>query len=87
MGDLRFVPRAWDDYVWWQSQDRRTLRKINALLAECIRTPFEGTGKVEALRGDLSGYWSRRIDQHHRLVYTVDADGIVIVASCRDHYE
>jgi toxin YoeB len=73
------------DYTWWQSQDRKTLRRINALITDCLHQPFEGIGKPEPLRENLAGFWSRRIDDTHRLVYTVD-DGALIVIACRYHY-
>lgn len=76
---------AWEDYVWWQSQDRKTLRRINQLIREIDRNPFEGLGKPEPLRHELSGMWSRRIDQANRLVYEVSGD-MVVCHSCRDHY-
>ncbi|OYW40687.1 MAG: addiction module protein [Hydrogenophilales bacterium 12-61-10] len=85
MRAIRFVPDAWADYVWWQGQDKKTLKRINALVNEAARTPFEGIGKPEPLRGDLSGYWSRRIDDANRLVYRATDDDLVIVA-CRYHY-
>lgn len=81
-----FTPSAWDDYVYWQSQDKKTIKRINNLIKECQRTPFEGIGKPEALLGDLSGFWSRRIDEQHRLVYAVTEAEIAIIA-CRYHYE
>ncbi|KYQ73224.1 Txe/YoeB family addiction module toxin [Acinetobacter pragensis] len=81
-----FTPSAWDDYVFWQSQDKKTLKRINNLIKECQRTPFEGIGKPEALLGDLSGFWSRRIDEQHRLVYAATDAEITIIA-CRYHYE
>ncbi|WP_111884790.1 Txe/YoeB family addiction module toxin [Acinetobacter sp. CFCC 11171] len=81
-----FTLSAWDDYVYWQSQDKKTLKRINNLIKECQRTPFEGIGKPEALLGDLSGFWSRRIDEQHRLVYAVTDAEITIIA-CRYHYE
>lgn len=86
---LRFTPSAWADYVWWQSQDRKTLERINALIESALRTPFEGIGKPEPLSGDLSGFWSRRIDEKNRLVYALDgkADARAMsVISCRFHY-
>ena len=83
--NLVFLPDAWDDYLHWQATDRAMLRKLNRLIEECLRHPFEGTGKPEPLKGDLSGYWSRRIDREHRLVYRPVADAIV-VAQCRFHY-
>ncbi len=81
-----FTPSAWDDYIYWQGQDKKTLKRINNLIKECQRTPFEGIGKPEALLGDLSGFWSRRIDEQHRLVYAVTDAEITIIA-CRYHYE
>lgn len=81
-----FTPSAWDDYIYWQGQDKKTLKRINALIKECLRTPFEGIGKPEALLGDLSGLWSRRIDEKNRLVYEV-TDAVITIISCRYHYE
>jgi toxin YoeB len=86
--ELRFTPSAWTDYVWWQTQDRKTLKRINALIESALRTPFEGLGKPEPLVGDLSGFWSRRIDEKNRLVYAVDGKGgtrAMTVVSCRFH--
>lgn len=77
---------AWSDYTYWQQQDKKTLKRINLLLQETLRTPFSGIGKPEALRENLAGFWSRRIDDTHRLVYTVNNDDLVIIA-CRYHYE
>ncbi len=77
---------AWDHYVQWLDLDVKTVRKINALVKECQRTPFTGTGKPEALKGNLRGHWSRRINQEHRLVYRIEADMLIIV-QCRYHYE
>ena len=82
---LTWTIAAWDDYVWWQGQDKKTLRRINQLIQECLRHPFEGIGKPEPLRENLSGFWSRRIDQEHRLVYRADGENLVIIA-CRYHY-
>ena len=72
--------------MWWQGQDRKTLKRINLLIADALRHPFEGIGKPEPLRENLSGFWSRRIDDTHRLVYGVSEDNLVIIA-CRYHYE
>ena len=80
-----FAPLAWATYLYWQRQDRRTLDRINDLIRECLRDPFGGIGKPEPLKRDLSGFWSRRIDQTHRLVYRVDAGDVEIVSS-RYHY-
>ena len=82
---LAWTQEAWADYIYWQSQDRKTLKRINALIADVLRTPLEGIGKPEALRENLSGFWSRRIDQTNRLVYAVDTEQITII-SCRYHY-
>lgn len=82
---LLWEDRAWEDYLYWQTQDKKTLKRINALIAEMRRTPFEGIGKPEPLKGNLSGYWSRRIDEVNRIVYFEQSDTIYIV-SCREHY-
>jgi len=83
--NLTFSERAWGQYCHWQDADPKMLRKVNALIKECLRRPFEGTGKPEPLRGDLAGFWSRRIDREHRLVYRPTADALLI-AQCRYHY-
>lgn len=83
--ELVFMTNAWEDYLYWQKIDKKTLKKVNELIKECIRTPFEGTGKPEKLKDDLSGWWSRRITHEHRLVYRVDRDNLII-AQCRKHY-
>lgn len=83
---LLWEDRAWEDYLYWQSQDRRTLKRLNALINEIKRSPFEGIGKPEPLKGSLSGYWSRRIDETNQIVY-FERGGIVYVISCRGHYE
>ncbi|MDP2765728.1 MAG: Txe/YoeB family addiction module toxin [Brevundimonas sp.] len=82
---VTFQDEGWEDYLHWQVHDRKLLAKINALIKECSRTPFTGTGKPEPLRGELSGWWSRRIDQGHRLIYRKTDDGLLI-AQCRYHY-
>lgn len=82
---LIFSEQAWADYLHWQAQDAKLLIRINGLIKECTRTPFTGTGKPEPLRGPLSGWWSRRITQEHRLVYRPSDDGLLI-AQCRYHY-
>ena len=84
--DIRFVPDAWDGYVWRQSQDRKTLKRINTLIEAAAREPFAGLGKPEPLVGNLAGYWSRRIDGAHRLVYRATDAELVIIA-CRFHYD
>jgi toxin YoeB len=82
---LCWTAAAWQDYLYWQKQDRKTLRRINRLLAAAIRDPFAGSGKPEALKGGLSGFWSRRIDHVNRLVYAVDEVTLTVI-SCRYHY-
>lgn len=77
---------AWADYLWWQSQDRKILRRINALIKDALRGDNAGIGKPERLKGNLSGNWSRRITEEHRLVYYLESDRLHIV-SCRYHYE
>lgn len=85
-----FSDRAWEDYMYWQAQDRKKLKKLNKLIDDISRTPYAGTGHPEPLKGELEGYWSRRIDGEHRLVYKVDDDddGVVLrIAQCRHHYD
>ena len=77
---------AWEDYMYWQTQDKKTLKRINILLKDIERGSFDGIGKPEPLRGDLNGFWSRRIDGVNRLVYRVSGDVMEIV-SCKGHYE
>ena len=76
---------AWEDYLYWQTQDKKTLKKINALIKDIDRNGYDGIGKPEPLTGDLTGYWSRRIDEKNRLVYKI-ADGTIRIAQCRTHY-
>jgi toxin YoeB len=82
---VSFSSQAWEDYLHWQQTDRKLLKRINALIKEISRTPFEGAGKPEPLRHALAGYWSRRITDEHRLVYKVQ-DGAVLIAQARFHY-
>jgi toxin YoeB len=82
---LVFSEQAWDDYLFWQAQDQKLLARINALIKECCRTPFQGIGKPEPLRGALAGWWSRRINREHRLIYRVEGESLWI-AQCRYHY-
>ena len=86
MRAIRFVPDAWDAYLYWQDQDKKTLTRLNQLINAAARDPFVGIGKPEPLRGELSGYWSRRIDEVNRLVYRATDTEIVIIA-CRFHYD
>lgn len=83
---LAWYEDAWDDYVWWQPQDKKTLKRINALIRDAQRSPYEGIGKPEPLKNNLSGWWSRRVDESNRLVYKVQ-DGLLIIAECRTHYD
>jgi toxin YoeB len=85
MRAIRFVPDAWEAYLYWHEQDRKTLKRVNLLITAAARSPFEGVGKPEPLRGELSGYWSRRIDDKNRLVYRANDSELVIIA-CRFHY-
>ena len=82
---LAWTDEAWSDYVYWQGQDRKTLKRINKLIANTLRTPCEGIGKPEALKENLSGFWSRRIDDTHRIVYAVTESHITLI-SYRYHY-
>jgi len=82
---IEWTATAWEQYVYWQTQDKKTLRKINALIDAVVRNPFEGIGKPEPLKENLSGYWSRRIDDANRLVYAVENSRVTIIA-CRYHY-
>lgn len=81
-----FTDIGWEDYLYWQTEDRKTLRKINTLWKDIERNGNEGIGKPEPLTGDLSGFWSRRINQKDRLIYALEMDQIIIIA-CRYHYD
>lgn len=82
---LAWTDAAWESYLYWQTQDRKTLKRINKLIEATLRAPFEGIGKPEGLRENLSGFWSRRIDETNRVVYAVEEDYLTII-SCRFHY-
>lgn len=82
---LIFHEQAWDDYLYWQTTDPKLLVRLNTLIKDCTRSPFAGIGKPEALRGSLSGWWSRRINKEHRLVYRVEG-GNLQIAQCHYHY-
>lgn len=86
MRAIQVVPDAWEAYLFWHGQDKKTLKRVNLLITAATRDPFAGIGKPEPLRGDLSGYWSRRIDDANRLVYRATDSELVIVA-CRFHYD
>lgn len=83
---LLWDDRAWDEYCSWQTEDRKTLRRINTLLKDITRSPYEGIGKPEPLKDNLSGWWSRRIDYTNRIVYRQIDEDIVVIASCKNHY-
>ncbi|UZE97316.1 Txe/YoeB family addiction module toxin [Alkalimarinus alittae] len=82
---LSWTDEAWNDYIYWQGQDKKTLKRINKLISDTMRSPFEGIGKPEPLKENLSGFWSRRIDDTNRLVYVVNDKALTII-SCRYHY-
>ena len=82
---LSWTKEAWSDYTYWQTQDKKTLKRINKLILDTQRSSFEGIGKPEPLKENLSGFWSRRIDESNRLVYAVDENNLTII-SCRYHY-
>ncbi|MFZ9588229.1 MAG: Txe/YoeB family addiction module toxin [Chitinophagaceae bacterium] len=84
--DIRFTPHAWKDYLFWHSTDKKMLNRINKLIIEISRNPHDGIGKPERLKGNFSGWLSRRINLEHRLIYSITDDAIIIIA-CRYHYE
>ncbi len=86
MNKISFTNRAWEEYCYWQSQDKKTLKRINLLLIDIQRNSFEGIGKPEPLKGNLTGYWSRRIDDVNRLVYRIINEQIEVV-QCKGHYD
>ena len=83
---LVFTPHGWEDYCFWQTTDKITLKSVNRLITDVLREPFDGIGKPEALRHVLAGCWSRRIDEEHRLVYKIEGEDIIILQA-RFHYE
>ncbi|MCL1820152.1 MAG: Txe/YoeB family addiction module toxin [Oscillospiraceae bacterium] len=83
---LKFSREAWEDYLYWQTQDKKTLLRINKLLQDIQRNGYQGLGKPEPLKGDKAGYWSRRIDESNRLVYRI-TDKTIEIRSCKTHYE
>ncbi|MEO7215974.1 Txe/YoeB family addiction module toxin [Mucilaginibacter sp.] len=80
-----FLDQAWEDYLYWQNTDKAVLKKINSLVKEIERAPFEGSGKPDPLRHNLAGWWSRRINLEHRIVYQIDG-GAIVILQCRYHY-
>ena len=85
MRSVKFAPHGWEDFDYWHKTDRKTVKKINDLIRDCQRNPFTGIGKPEPLKGNLSGWWSRRINDTDRMVYRVD-DAMLEIASLRYHY-
>lgn len=85
MSNLSFSEKAWQDYLYWQTQDKKTLKRINQLLQDIERNGYSGIGKPEPLKGDLTGYWSRRIDDVNRIVYKLSAD-VIEILQCKSHY-
>lgn len=83
---LMWLEGGWEDYLYWQTQDKKTLKRVNELIKDAMRHPFEGIGKPEPLKSNLRGWWSRRITQEHRLVYKAE-NGMLIIMQCRFHYE
>jgi toxin YoeB len=83
--DIFWDKTGWDDYIYWQETDRKILNKINSLIKECQRTPFTGSGNPEPLKQNLNGFWSRRINSEHRLIYRID-ENVLFIAQCRYHY-
>ena len=83
--NLTWAKKAWEDYFYWQQTDKKTLKRINTLIKDIVREPFSGLGDPEPLKHNWSGYWSRRVDREHRLVYKVTDEAIIIV-QCRYHY-
>lgn len=87
---VTWAAKAWQDYVYWQDEDRTVRQRINLLIEECRRTPFKGTGRPEPLKANYSGFWSRRITDEHRLIYRVSGSGdeqVLDIAQCRYHYK
>lgn len=85
MRNVKFTPNAWEDYIYWQTSDKKTVKRINELIKECQRNPYEGIGKPEPLKGNLSGRWSRRINDADRMVYQID-DANILLLALRYHY-
>ncbi len=83
---IKFSARAWEDYQYWIRTDKKTLRHLNTLIADIARQPYQGIGKPEPLRHELSGFWSRRITSEHRIVYRLEDDETILIIQCRFHY-
>ena len=84
--NIQFTAHGWKDYLYWQSKDKTVIKRINQLIKDILRSPYEGIGKPEPLKFDLTGFWSRRITREHRLVYMIRND-VLIVLQCRYHYD
>lgn len=84
---IDFTETGWRDYLYWQGEDKKTLKRINQLIQDIERNGYEGIGKPEPLRGDLSGWWSRRIDDKNRLVYRLRDDNVLVIVQCCGHYD
>ena len=84
---INFTETGWNDYVFWETQDKKALKKINNLIEDIMRNGHNGVGKPEALRNDMSGWWSRRIDDKNRFVYRLTGDDAVEITQCKGHYE
>lgn len=85
MSKITFSEKAWEEYIYWQTQDKKTLKRINQLLRDIERNGYSGIGKPEPLKGDLTGYWSRRIDDVNRIVYKLN-NGVIEILQCKSHY-
>ena len=85
MVNLTFLPEAWEDYIYWQGQDKKTLKRINMIIKDIMRDYYHWIWKTDPMKQNLSGWWSRRIDDSNRLVYKIE-DGLLLVAECRNHY-
>lgn len=86
MNNISFLPAAWQDYLYWQTHDKRTLKRINQLIQDIIRNGYDGIGKPEPLKHELQGFWSRRIDEYNRIVYRIENEQIIII-QCGSHYD
>ena len=86
LDNLSFTIKGWEDYIYWQTEDKKTLKKINQLIKDIFRNGYEGIGKPEPLKSNLSGYWSREIDHKNRLIYCILNDGIIEIIQCKGHY-
>ena len=86
MYKILFDLKGWEEYCYWKTQDKKTIKKIDTLIKELFKNPMQGTGKPETLKGNLSGYWSRRIDEKNRIIYKIQEDSVEIL-SCQGHYD